>query len=82
MPRQAWRQAGEFVVTQNGVEGSLIYAAVGPLRDAIDAKGSATLYARPAAGRSAGAGCSAEMAHPRGSRSLSNHLQSRPASPA
>jgi uncharacterized flavoprotein (TIGR03862 family) len=70
------RQAGEFVVTQTGVEGSLVYAASGPLRDAIAAHGSASfeldlLPARPIEW------VQAELARPRGPRSLSTHLKSR-----
>jgi uncharacterized flavoprotein (TIGR03862 family) len=34
---------GEFVITENGVEGSLIYAFSVALRDEIDAQGSATV---------------------------------------
>jgi predicted flavoprotein YhiN len=35
---------GEFVVTENGVEGSLIDAVSARLRDAIAARGQATLH--------------------------------------
>jgi uncharacterized flavoprotein (TIGR03862 family) len=67
---------GEFVVTENGVEGSLIYAFSARLRDRIDAAGSATLYLDllpdVSADRVIG-----EVTRPRGSRSLSSHLQSR-----
>ncbi|NTV96021.1 MAG: TIGR03862 family flavoprotein, partial [Thiobacillus sp.] len=67
---------GEFVVTEHGVEGSLVYAYAARLRDAIESDGSATCHLdllpdwppeRVAA----------EVARPRGSRSLSSHLQSR-----
>jgi uncharacterized flavoprotein (TIGR03862 family) len=67
---------GEFVVTESGVEGSLIYAFSARLRDRIDAAGSATLYLDllpdVSADRVVG-----EVTRPRGSRSLSSHLQSR-----
>ncbi len=67
---------GEFVVTEHGVEGSLIYAFSARLRDAIDATGSATLYLDLLPDFSPDR-VMQEIAHPRGSRSLSNHLQSR-----
>ncbi|RXZ43782.1 TIGR03862 family flavoprotein [Crenobacter cavernae] len=73
---KALSRRGEFVVTAGGVEGSLIYALSASLRDAIAAKGSATLTLDLAPDRSA-EWVAAEVAHPRGSRSLSSHLQSR-----
>ena len=72
----AWRQAGEFIVTPYGVEGSLIYAASAPLRDTIEAEGRATLWLDLLPARSL-AWVTAELAHPRGARSLSTHLKSR-----
>jgi uncharacterized flavoprotein (TIGR03862 family) len=72
----SWRQAGEFVVTQYGVEGSLVYAASSRLRDAIDAQGQATLYLDLLPARSL-EWVQAELTHPRGSRSLSTHLKTR-----
>jgi len=71
-----WRQAGEFVVTQYGVEGSLVYAASSRLREAIDAAGQGTLYLDLLPARSLD-WVQAELAHPRGSRSLSTHLKTR-----
>ncbi|MFN7086699.1 MAG: TIGR03862 family flavoprotein [Burkholderiales bacterium] len=70
------RRRGEFVITEGGVEGSLIYALSADLRDTIAAQGSVTLYLDLAPDRDA-ARVRAEVAHPRGSRSLSSHLQSR-----
>jgi hypothetical protein len=67
---------GEFVVTEHGVEGGLIYALSAPLRDVIASEGSATLFLDLAPGRDL-ARLTAELNHPRGSRSLSSHLQSR-----
>jgi hypothetical protein len=67
---------GEFMVSANGVEGSLIYAFSSALRDRIETDGSATVELdlmpdwTPAR-------VLAEVSHPRGSRSLSSHLQSR-----
>ena len=70
------QRQGEFVVTGSGVEGSLVYALSAPLRDAIAADGEALLYLDLAPGKSL-ARVTAELSHPRGSRSLSSHLQSR-----
>lgn len=67
---------GEFVVTETGVEGSLIYALSAPLRDALIANGSALLHLDLAPGRSLER-LTTELTHPRGSRSLASHLQSR-----
>lgn len=69
-------QPGEFVVTDTGVEGSLVYAFSARLRDRIAADGRATLYVDllPQHGE---AQVLAECRHPRGPRSLSTHLKSR-----
>ena len=67
---------GEFVATATGVEGSLIYAASGLLRDEIAAVGSATLTLDLLPDRSAEQ-VHAEVLHPRGSRSLASHLKGR-----
>jgi uncharacterized flavoprotein (TIGR03862 family) len=73
---QTFTQSGECVLTQTGLEGSLIYAASAFLRDEIAAKGSATLYLDLLAGRSA-QDVAREVAHPRGAKSWSTHLKSR-----
>ncbi|KQW03049.1 TIGR03862 family flavoprotein [Rhizobacter sp. Root1221] len=73
---EGFRQAGEFVVTETGIEGSLVYAASAALRDAIDTQGRATFHLDLLPGRTA-EWVTAEVAHPRGSRSLSTHLKSR-----
>lgn len=67
---------GQFVITATGVEGSLIYALSAPLRDAIEREGSATLYLDLLPDLNAER-VLAEVARPRGARSLSSHLQSR-----
>ncbi len=72
----AWRRQGEFVVTESGVEGSLVYALSAPVRDEIAASGSALLLLDLAPGKSLQRIID-EIAHPRGSRSMSSHLQSR-----
>lgn len=71
----AWRK-GQFVVTQTGIEGSLVYALSAPLRDAIARDGSATLWLDLAPDHDAGRAMD-EVTRPRGSRSMSSHLQSR-----
>ena len=67
---------GEFVISRQGVEGSLIYAFSAALRDAIEAKGHAVLHLDLAPGKSQER-LMEEIAHPRGSRSMASHLQSR-----
>ncbi len=70
------QRQGEFVITENGAEGSLIYALSAPLRDLIAATGAATLNLDLLPGHDLPR-IITEIAHPRGSRSLSSHLQSR-----
>lgn len=73
---QQFRRQGEFVATATGVEGSLVYAASALLRDEIAAHGSATFELDLLPARSPEQ-VLAEVAHPRGSRSLASHLKSR-----
>jgi hypothetical protein len=70
------RKPGEFVITEYGVEGSLIYAASAALRQQLKTQGLArfTLDLLPQHDL---ARVEAELRHPRGSRSMSSHLQSR-----
>lgn len=70
------RRQGEFVVTASGVEGSLIYALSAALRDKIEANGEALIYLDLLPGREQQRVIDA-IAHPRGARSMSSHLQSR-----
>jgi uncharacterized flavoprotein (TIGR03862 family) len=67
---------GEFVVTEHGVEGGLIYAFSAALRDAIEANGHADLEIDLLPDKSPEQ-VAAEIERPRGSRSLSSHLQGR-----
>jgi len=67
---------GEFVATASGVEGSLVYAASALLREELAGHGQATFYLDLLPALSAER-VLAEVAHPRGSRSLSSHLKSR-----
>ena len=69
-------QQGEFNITENGVEGGLIYALSAPLRDAIERDGQATLTLDLAPGRSLERLIS-DLSKPQGRDSLSNHLRRR-----
>ena len=71
-----WVRQGEFVVTETGVEGSLIYAAAAGLRDDIAARGTATFTLDLLPGRTA-AQVLAALQAPRGGQSLANHLRRR-----
>jgi len=70
------RKQGDIMLTAGGVEGGLIYALSAVLRDEIAANGAATIYLDLTPGKDL-ARVQAEVAHPRGSRSMSSHLQSR-----
>ncbi len=70
------RRAGELMIADYGVEGSLIYALSAPLRDTIATQGHALLHLDLAPDKEA-TRVAAEVAHPRGSRSWSSHLQSK-----
>jgi uncharacterized flavoprotein (TIGR03862 family) len=71
-----FRKQGEFVITETGIEGSLIYAASAMIRDEISRSGQTTIYLDllPAFSFEK---VRAEVSHPRGSKSLSAHLKSR-----
>jgi uncharacterized flavoprotein (TIGR03862 family) len=71
-----FEQRGEMVITAGGVEGSLVYAASSRLREAIAREGRATFTLDLLPDREAD-WVAREVAHPRGSRSLGSHLQSR-----
>ncbi|MGQ0596989.1 NAD(P)/FAD-dependent oxidoreductase [Aquabacterium sp.] len=73
---QLIRQQGEFVLTDTGLEGSLIYAFSARIRDEIDRSGQATVYLDLLPSHTL-AQVQAETARPRGPRSLSTHLKSR-----
>jgi len=70
------RKHGECLITANGIEGSLIYALSASLRDNITAKGEVTIYLDLLPDKDT-QHVIREVAHPRGSRSISSHLQSR-----
>ncbi|HMA12922.1 MAG TPA: TIGR03862 family flavoprotein, partial [Steroidobacteraceae bacterium] len=67
---------GELMLSDTGIEGSLVYALSGPLRDTIAAQGAVTVRLDLAPDKTLER-VLAEVAHPRGARSLSSHLQSR-----
>ena len=67
---------GEFVATEHGVEGSLVYAVSSALREAIKGNGGATFTVDLLPDHSAER-VLAEVRHPRGSRSLASHLKGR-----
>ncbi len=67
---------GDLMVTVNGVEGGPIYALSAMLRDEIAAMGEAVIHIDLAPGKDLHR-VIAEVGHPRGSRSMSSHLQSR-----
>ena len=70
------RRQGQFVITATGIEGSLVYALSAPLRDQIAARGSTVIRLDLAPDHSVER-VREEVMRPRGSRSLSSHLQSR-----
>ena len=76
LPGDAHAQQGEFVVTDSGIEGSLVYAHSARLREAIAAQGGAVWLLDLLPQHSA-AQVLAETSRPRGARSLSTHLKSR-----
>ncbi|HEX8589201.1 TIGR03862 family flavoprotein [Pseudomonas sp.] len=67
---------GECVVTQTGVEGSLIYALSAQIREAINQSGSATVEIDLLPGKTV-AQVQNALLKPRGSRSMSKHLHSQ-----
>ena len=67
---------GECVVTQGGVEGSLVYALSAQIREAINQSGSATVEIDLLPGKTS-AEVQKALSKPRGSRSMSKHLHSQ-----
>jgi uncharacterized flavoprotein (TIGR03862 family) len=67
-------QRGEFVITQNGVEGSLIYACTALLRDEIETQGQAIIHLDLSPDRTHQE-LTEYLSRPRGSRSISEHLR-------
>ncbi len=71
---RSFRQQGEFIITKEGVEGSLIYAASTLLREEIESKGRAviTLDLLP---QRTDEWVLEKLSKQRGSRSLASHLE-------
>lgn len=69
-----FRQQGEFIVTKEGVEGSLIYAASALLRDRIAASGNAVMSLDLAPDITE-MQLAERLSKPRGSRSMASHLE-------
>ena len=67
---------GECVLTETGVEGSLIYALSAQIREAINQQGSATIEIDLLPGKALG-DVEKALSKPRGSRSMSKHLHSQ-----
>jgi uncharacterized flavoprotein (TIGR03862 family) len=69
-------QRGEFVISAYGIEGSLVYAASAALRAGLERDGQAAVRLDLLPTRTTDE-VARELAHPRGSRSLSTHMKSR-----
>ena len=67
---------GECVITDNGVEGSLIYALSAQIREEINQQGVSTVLIDLLPGKTLSA-IQTALAKPRGSRSMSKHLHSQ-----
>jgi uncharacterized flavoprotein (TIGR03862 family) len=70
----SFRQQGEFIVTKEGVEGGLIYAASALIRDEIYANGKAIISLDMAPDRSL-EWLNEKLSKPRGSRTIASHLE-------
>jgi len=68
------RELGEFIITENGVEGSLIYAISAHLRDEIERTGLATLELDLTPNWTQEK-VAEKLSRPRGSHSISKHLK-------
>ena len=73
---EAPMRPGEAMISDDGLEGGLVYSLSASIRQHIRTEGRATLLIDLAPGRSLER-VRAEVAHPRGARSLASHLQSR-----
>lgn len=70
----SFHQQGEFIVTKEGVEGSLIYAASALMRDEILANGKAVMRLDLAPDKTE-MQLIEKLSRPRGSRSMASHLE-------
>ena len=69
-----FRQQGEFVITKEGVEGSLVYACSALLREEIEAHGSAVMHLDLVPDKTEDQ-LREQLSRPRESRSMANHLE-------
>jgi uncharacterized flavoprotein (TIGR03862 family) len=69
-----FHQQGEFIVTKDGVEGGLIYAASARLRDEIEASGKAVIFLDLKPDRTL-EWLVDKLSRPRGKRSLASYLE-------
>ncbi|WKZ36121.1 MAG: TIGR03862 family flavoprotein [Anaerolineales bacterium] len=69
-----FRQQGEFIVTKEGVEGSLVYAASALMRDALISNGQAVMMLNLAPDKTE-AQLAERLSKPRGSRTMASHLE-------
>jgi uncharacterized flavoprotein (TIGR03862 family) len=71
--KESW-YPGEFVITETGVEGGVIYTVSGSLRDEILEKGAATLHLDLTPDRDMPR-LTHDLSRPRGKRTMATHLQ-------
>jgi len=69
-----YRQQGEFVITETGLEGGVVYAVSAFLREAIEKRGVATLHLDLAPDREL-ARLVQDLSRSRGKRTIASHLQ-------
>lgn len=70
------RRQGEFIITESGIEGGVIYSVSAGLRDVIAAKGVATLRLDLAPGREVQR-LIKDLSQPRGKRTIATQLERR-----
>lgn len=71
--KESWHP-GEFVITETGVEGGVIYTLSATIREVLRRKGMATLYLDLAPDRDLQR-VTHDLSRPRGKRTLATHLQ-------
>jgi len=76
MDGKVQNRKGEFITTETGIEGSLVYALSAPIRERLLADGEAIIHLDLAPAHSV-EHVVEEVTRPRGSRSMSSHLHSR-----
>lgn len=69
-----FRQQGEFIVTKEGVQGSLIYAASAMIRDEIESRGQAVIALDLLPDKTE-AQALEKLSKPRGGRTMASHLE-------